>query len=152
MGLQERGNYTSKLMDISIQILTSEQLALKAIKKAGLANMLLGILKILKSYLVKGEFEVDDFFINKIWQNFIYAVMKRSAIEEMFLDSDTLDRLFDILEFVVDNQPRFVYKKTVSTAELREEPVIQTGYFELRAIKDFIEMVVPLFCKNLDQG
>lgn len=53
-GLQERGNYTSKLMDISIQILTSEQLALKAIKKAGITNMLQGILKILKSYLIKG--------------------------------------------------------------------------------------------------
>lgn len=95
---------------------------------------------------------MDDFFINKIWQNFIYVVMKRSAIEEIFSVNKTLGHLFDILEFAVDNQPRFVYKNTVSATELREESVIQTCYFELRAIKDFIEMVVPLFCKNLAQG
>lgn len=95
--------YTSQLMDISIQILTSEQLAIKAIKKAGLGNMFFGMKNIIERYVKNGKIEVEDFFINHIWQNFCYVAQRRTAIEELFSDSVALSQLFNVLEVVIQN-------------------------------------------------
>lgn len=51
----------SKLLTISIQIMTSEQLALDAIEQAGIHNMLQGLQKLVPKYMKpNGHLSFDD--------------------------------------------------------------------------------------------
>lgn len=145
-------NSVSKLLGISIQIMTSEQLALDAIEQAGIYNMLEGLQKLVGKYVKdNGYLEFDDQFINTIWMNVHYTLMKRSAIKKVFEDRASLKMLFLFFEEVIKHAPKFVYIRHGADLSV-ENNVVQAMYFELTMLRHFTEFLSSLWSKDVDSA
>ena len=140
----------SKLLSISIQIMTSEQLALDAIEQAGIRNMLMGLQKLVPKYIKPdGYLSFDDQFINQIWMNVHYTLMKRSAIKKVFEDRESLRMLFQFFEEVIRNCPRTLFKLKGVDLNM-EESVVQSLYFEITMMRHFTEFISSLWSQDIE--
>ena len=132
--------------------MTSEQLALDAIEQAGIYNMLEGLQKLVSKYKSgNGYLQFDDQFINTIWMNVHYTLMKRSAIKKVFEDRGSLKMMFLFFEEVIKNAPKFIYKRDGADLSL-ENNVVQALYFELTMLRHFTEFLSSLWSQDIESG
>lgn len=148
--IEDDKSAVSKLLQISIQIMTSGQLALDAIEEVGISNILEGLQKLVEKYKKpNGYLKFDDQFINLIWMNLHYTLMKRSALKKIFEDRASLKMMFLFLEEVIKNAPKFIYKRTDADINI-ESNVIQTLYFELTMLRHFTEFLSSLWSQDIE--
>ena len=83
----------SALTDLSIQILTSEDLAEIAIEQATLIPLFDGLIKVIDKYIAANKFiDFDNMFYNKIQATIGYCLMKKKGFLKFLKDRKSIEK------------------------------------------------------------
>ena len=101
----------SSVVDLSIQILTSEELGLIALQKADSERFLTTILGMLRKRVKDGVLNwTFQFWRNKVYSTLDYCLMKKQGITYFFSEPRLYGRYVEILKLVQETQLTFTSK------------------------------------------
>lgn len=135
----------SKMSDMCIQLLTSEQLADLAIQKVTLKPFFESFIRIARKYKSpsNGYLYFDDLFYNKINLNIKYILMKKSGLVRTLKDREAIKLYFLFLEEVNQKKVRLVYDPDNADLSI-EDNVNSVMFFEINSIRHWIELMSNL--------
>jgi Putative zinc finger in N-recognin (UBR box) len=103
----------SNIIELAIQILTSEDLALMAIKQSNFELFLQTIIHITKSYMKDGHFNTTfRFWRYSVYSTLDYCLMKRQGIIYFFSKPKLVKLYFTILQIFENNRISFSLRPT----------------------------------------
>ena len=128
----------SNLTELSIQIMTSEELANIALEKATLKPLLQGMIKTTEKFVSKnGHFYFNETFLDQININIKYTLMKRAGTKRFMEDELSLRLWFQFLEEVNKKKVRMAF---TGSPDFSIETNVETlYYYELRTMRHWNE-------------
>jgi hypothetical protein len=108
----------SPIIELAIQILTSEELAAIAIQKADMEYFLRSITTLMSRYVRNKEFEAEAPIVkHHLYGTLFYCLMKRQGVEEFFSRPKLVEALFDNLKVLHCHRVRFAKEARVENFE-----------------------------------
>lgn len=136
----------TELFNLCIQVMGSESYSYTAVKNSKIDNLLDVIYKIIDR--TTAPFKPSHVLQNKILFAIRWVLMKRKSIINVFLNKESLKKMFSIVELVYEKRFELSYFKRNQININLQNHIIETMKFEVALISLFNEMMSQLISGN----